>query len=149
MDFDFIAEETKPEPITPEVMHGPNIANLAGMTRKKLISELLQVYTLLGGAQWVFTQAMADPKSYMSILNKLIPTNVSLDLEEGLSVKLIDRYGNSVEIEPGASDRDLTLDPPGRTEGPNVNVSITETFGPSSPQTVTGNSPNSELDFTL
>ena len=175
MDFDFTAET---EPIIPEVLAGPNLTDLKSMTRKQFTQGILNVYQRLGGDLWLLEQAQIDPRSFLEMLKKLIPTNVNLDQIDGFQITLIDRYGSQVKIERerSSSAEQTTTDVP-RTpdsdpnasgvrplDGPEVN--ITETFGPSTkfsdseatlPGLLPGNSPvkavkdpdEDTFDFTL
>ena len=145
MEHDFIAETE--EAVIPEVLHGPNLKGLGSMTRKQFTQGILNVYHALGGDMWLRQQAKLDPKSFMEMLKKLIPTNVNLDQIDGFQITLVERYGSKMEI--GTANKDLPRatksDPASGERSPaGPEVSITETFGPvptSEPRLLPGNSP--------
>ena len=146
MDFDFAAET---EPIIPEVIAGTNLKALKRMTRKKFRQGILNVYQRLGGDMWLLQQAQVDPKSFLEMLKKLIPTNVNLDQIDGFQITLIDKYGSQVKIEKQSSSSDVPRTPDSDPNASGVRplggpeVSITETFGPSTKiGLLPGNSPS-------
>lgn len=100
-NFNFLtdAEQTKTEP------HyvGPNLKTAAKMTPRKFAQTVLEVFDQLGGASWLITEARADSKAFLTLLQKLIPKSVQLDDLTGLQVTLIDQFNNRIEIaNPGA-----------------------------------------------
>lgn len=150
MEFDFLAETTD-QPVIPEVLHGPNMTQVEKMTRKEFTQGVLNVYQALGGDVWLLQQAAIDPKSFIEMLKKMIPTNMNLDQMDGFEITLIDRYGNRAELKPN-TPRESGSDPkPLRTASPGgPEVSVTETFGPPSPRLLPSNTPDDkEFDFEL
>ncbi len=143
MDFDFLSEpaETQKEPLIPDVLeHGPNLTQVNKMTRKQFTQGLLNVYQELGGDMWLLQQAAIDPKAFMEMLKKLIPTNMNIDQMEGFSITLVDRYGNRAELNANAdSPRAVELGPNHRKTaqneepGPVPDLNIRETFAPAAP----------------
>lgn len=100
-DFDFMTEAL-PKLTTPEYI-GPNLKSAVKMTPRKFASSVLEVFEKLGGTSWLLTQAVADPKSFLDLLKKLIPKNVQLDNLSGFTVNLIDQFGNEVQISQTAT----------------------------------------------
>ena len=139
-DLDFLSKtaETQTEPLIPEVLptHGPNLTQVNKMTRKKFTQGVLNVYQALGGDVWLLQQAQIDPKSFIEMLKKMVPTNMSLDQMDGFEVTLIDRYGNQAKLSPRASDsvpKPLRTASPEEPEGTPSDLAITERFSPASP----------------
>lgn len=146
--FDFLTDKPK-EPLTPEVVfHGPNTKSLAKKSRRDVIQDFIDVYYEEHGKELIRAHMKHDPKSFFDVLKKLIPNNMSLEGMEGFTINLVDRYGNSIEIEKNpekASSRDL-ISPGAQDVIPEV--SVRARFGDdSNPKTDAGISP--ELDFTL
>ena len=142
-DLDFLSKtaETQTEPLIPEVLptHGPNLTQVNKMTRKKFTQGVLNVYQALGGDVWLLQQAQIDPKSFIEMLKKMVPTNMSLDQMDGFEVTLIDRYGNQAKLSPRASDsvpKPLRTASPEEPEGVPVDLAITERFPSATSQTV-------------
>ena len=100
-DFDFLTDAPPPETLPPFV--GPNIKDAVRMTPRKFAQAVLEVFNNLGGASWLMTQAIADPKSFLELLKKLIPKSVQLEDLQGLQINLIDQFGNQLQIQTGAS----------------------------------------------
>ena len=149
MDLDFLNQQTEyKEP--DEIYHGPNLKGVNKMTRREFTQGVLNVYQELGGDVWLLQQAKIDPKSFLDMLKKIIPTNMNLDDIAGLQINLIDRYGNRAEIK-NIEDAPRTVTSPhlerqGEEDLPDVTV--TDRFdSPASSQTVARNSP--DFDFTV
>ena len=100
-DFDFLTDAPQPEVLPPFV--GPNLQGAVKMTPRKFAQAVLEVFNELGGASWLMTQAIADPKSFLELLKKLIPKSVQLEDLQGLQINLIDQFGNQLQIQTGAS----------------------------------------------
>lgn len=99
INFDFL-EATNEEASTPQPDYvGPNLKAAAKMTPKKFANAVLEVFDRLGGASWLITQAEADPKAFLSLLQRMIPKSIQLDDLQGVQINLIDQFGNRVEIE--------------------------------------------------
>jgi hypothetical protein len=142
MDFDFLNDtaeaEDKAGPLIPDVLeegHGPNMTKMNKMTRKKFTQGVLNVYQQLGGDIWLLQQAAIDPKGFLDMMKKLIPTNMNIDQMEGFSITLVDRYGNRAEITPNDdSPRAVELGPKPSQDraneqpGKGPDLAITETF---------------------
>lgn len=101
-DFNFIDDPTVPEDDTPQYV-GPNISKVVKMTPRKFAQSVLDVFDKLGGSSWLLTQATLDPKGFMDLLKRLIPKSVQLEDLQGISVNLIDQFGNEVSINTGAT----------------------------------------------
>ena len=146
MDFDFLntEAETLNKPLIPEVIEGgPNLTKVNTMTRKKFTQGVLNVYQELGGDVWLLQQAAIDPKGFLDMLKKLIPTNMNIDQMEGFSITLIDRYGNKAEIKPNESSnspRAVELGPKPSQDRANEEpgqvlpeINLTDTYTPATP----------------
>lgn len=110
-DFDFLTDAPKPsehEELSPEYM-GPGLSTVTKMTPRKFANSVLEVYEKLGGTSWLFIQAAADPKAFLDLLKKLIPKSVQLDDLTGISVTLIDQFGNKMQIETGQQMGDAPM----------------------------------------
>lgn len=170
MDFDFLNETAEATPpLIPEVLeHGPNLTKVNRMTRKQFTQGLLNVYQELGGDMWLLQQARIDPKSFMEMMKKLIPTNMNIDQMEGFSITLIDRYGNRAELNPLDTDSiSVKHDSPRAVElGPKPSqdraaekpgevpeIKLTETFPVTPLRVLSDNTPRNTnedtFDFTL
>ena len=96
--FDFLIDD-EPEPITPdEIFAGPNLSKPTTMSRKEFGKSVLRVYEKLNGDDWLFIQAQADPKAFMSLLSKMLPKQTALESVGDITVNLINRYGDQLEI---------------------------------------------------
>lgn len=100
MDYDFLIEDEKPK--TPDIVSpnysGPNLTPLKKLSRKALGKDVLQVFHKLGGQDWLYAQADADPKGFLELLKKMVPTQSTIDDLQEITVKLINKYGESAEI---------------------------------------------------
>ena len=100
--FDFILDDETQQidrpPTIPEYV-GPNLNELVRTTRKKFGQDILSTYSRLGGPDWLWTQAQADPKAFFELLKKMIPNPTIADTIADITVKLINRYGEKMEIE--------------------------------------------------
>jgi len=95
LDNESVAIDTPQEP--PDHV-GPNLAQIAKMTRKKFGEDILNVYQTMGGADWLFIQAQADPKAFFELLKKMIPNPTIADNIADITIKLINKYNESIEI---------------------------------------------------
>lgn len=104
--FDFILDDDT-IPIDadkePPKYAGTNLATIAKMTRKKVAQDILDVYQTIGGATWLYTQAMADPKAFFDLIKKIIPNPTVGDALADITVKLINMYGERMEISTSSS----------------------------------------------
>lgn len=88
---------------------GPNLRTLAKFTPRKLAQDILDVLYKpaeeggLGGAYWILQQAKIDPRGFMDLLKRILPRNLQLDGVEGLSITLIDTFGNQVKVDAAGS----------------------------------------------
>lgn len=99
INFDFL-EAPDEEPLAPQPDYvGPNLKAATKMTPKKFANAVLEVFDRLGGASWLITQAEADPKAFLGLLQRMIPKSIQLDDLQGVQINLIDQFGNRVEIE--------------------------------------------------
>lgn len=93
--FNFILDNesiTIDAPQEPPDYVGPNLNQLVKTTRKKFGEDILATYERIGGANWLYTQAMADPKAFFELLKKMIPNPTIGDAIADLTIKLIDKY---------------------------------------------------------
>lgn len=157
MDFDFLTEK-KAEPLIPEVVErGPNTTDVRKKGRKDIIQDVVDIYFEPGmGKDMMRVHMKTDPKAYFDVVKKMIPNQLSLDANEMLNVKLIDRYGNEIEFgsREGESSRRQALalprgsepSSPDRPDSPNI--VMRERFeAAQKSETVTSNT--HEFDFTL
>ena len=97
MDYDFLlTPDEKPKTFN-DVPDTPRLS-LKSLTPKAFVADIGKAYTQLGGLTWLVTQATAAPAEFMKLLQKLIPKTVDIDLMAGTTVKLIDQYGQSIEV---------------------------------------------------
>jgi len=89
LDNESVVIDTLQEP--PDYV-GPNLNQLVKTTRKKFGEDILATYEKIGGANWLYTQAMADPKAFFELLKKMIPNPTIGDAIADLTIKLIDKY---------------------------------------------------------
>jgi hypothetical protein len=100
-DFNFIVDPIdKTEPLIPEVEPPVGeLSKLAKMTPRKFAQSVLDVFDELGGSIWLMTQAQVDPKGFIELLKKILPRNIQAEGLEGITVRLVDQYGNAIEID--------------------------------------------------
>ena len=97
VDFNFLTDAPAPKIVEPPYM-GPNLSKIPKMTPRKFASTVLEVYDKLGGASWLITQAVNDPRAFLELLKKMIPKSIQLDDLTGIQVHLIDQFGNEISI---------------------------------------------------
>lgn len=135
LDFDFLdTPETSPENNIEHI--GPNLKSLNAMTPRKFAQSVLEVYEKLGGATWLFTEAKADSKGFLDLLKKLIPKSVQLEDLTGLSVTLIDQFGNEMQIQATGTQPEAS---------PASAITSREPLEPGQLQSATGGSPSLDL----
>lgn len=100
-DFNFIIDPVnKTEPLIPAVEEpNGNLSKLAKMTPRKFAQSVLDVFEELGGMMWLLTQAKTDPRGFLDLLKKILPRNIQAEGLEGITVRLVDQYGNAIEID--------------------------------------------------
>ena len=100
-DFDFIVDSTdKQEPLIPKVEEPiGELSKLAKMTPRKFAQSVLDVFEELGGMIWLLSQAKVDPRGFLDLLKKILPRNIQAEGLEGITVRLVDQYGNAIEID--------------------------------------------------
>ena len=136
-DFDFIfsTEETpEMDSVKPEYT-GPNLSQVVKMTPKKFATSVLEVYEQLGGASWLLLEAKANPRGFLELLKKMIPSGIQMDDLHGFSIRLIDQFGNEVIMEksPGGVP---AIAPP---------LAASDAARPGQPETATGGNPNNAV----
>lgn len=103
-DFNFIVDPiSEPEPLIPEIsipeVREGNLSKLVKMTPRKFAQSVLDVFEELGGMTWLLTQATNDPRGFLDLLKKILPRNIQAEGLEGITVRLVDQYGNAIEID--------------------------------------------------
>ena len=104
-DFNFIVDSTdelrdKQEPLIPTIEEPiGELSKLAKMTPRKFAQSVLDVFEELGGMMWLLTQAKIDPRGFLDLLKKILPRNIQAEGLEGITVRLVDQYGNAIEID--------------------------------------------------
>ena len=100
-DFNFIVDPiNKTEPIIPTIKEPTgNLSKLVKMTPRKFAQSVLDVFEELGGMKWLLSQAVVDPRGFLELLKKILPRNIQAEGLEGITVRLVDQYGNAIEID--------------------------------------------------
>jgi len=103
-DFNFIVDPIdsidKQKPLVPEVEEPTGeLSKLTKMTPRKFAQSVLDVFDRLGGMTWLLTQAKVDPRGFLDLLKKILPRNIQAEGLEGITVRLVDQYGNAIEID--------------------------------------------------
>jgi len=96
-DFNFIVDP-EPQLLKPEEPAG-ELSKLAKMTPRKFAQSVLDVFEELGGMKWLLGQAVVDPRGFLELLKKILPRNIQAEGLEGITVRLVDQYGNAIEID--------------------------------------------------
>ncbi len=96
-DFDFIVDP-EPQLLNAEEPAG-ELSKLAKMTPRKFAQSVLDVFEELGGMVWLLSQARVDPRGFLDLLKKILPRNIQAEGLEGITVRLVDQYGNAIEID--------------------------------------------------
>ena len=96
-DFNFIVDS---EPLIP-IIEEPvgELSKIAKMTPRKFAQSVLDVFEELGGMVWLLSQAKVDPRGFLDLLKKILPRNIQAEGLEGITVRLVDQYGNAIEID--------------------------------------------------
>lgn len=105
-DFDFLNEPVEKQGAKlaePEEGSGVNLTTISKYSPRKLAQDILDVLQELGGSQWILTQAKTDPRGYLELLKRILPRNLQLDGIEGLSITLIDTFGNKIQLDAAGS----------------------------------------------
>jgi len=127
--FNFILDNesvTIDAPQEPPEHVGPNLNQIAKMTRKKFGQDILNVYQTMGGADWLFVQAQADPKAFFELLKKMIPNPTIADNIADITIRLINKYNESIEIKAHSGHLATSEQGPGQ---PGDSLSQTATGG--------------------
>jgi hypothetical protein len=100
-DFNFIVDSAdKAEPLIPIVEESVSeLSKIAKMTPRKFAQSVLDVFEKLGGLTWLLGQAKVDPRGFLDLLKKILPRNIQAEGLEGITVRLVDQYGNAIEID--------------------------------------------------
>jgi len=96
MEFDFLVTPDTPPPnfgTPPE-----SEVTLKDFTPKMFLKDVGKAYIAIGGLAWLTSEAQANPGEFMRILQKLLPRQVDLGLLEGTTIKLIDQFGQTIEV---------------------------------------------------
>lgn len=97
MDYNFMVAPDDPPPIIGVTSELPQ--HLGKFTPKMFLQDVGKAYKELGGLQWLIIQAKVAPAEFMKLLQKMMPKTLDLDLMEGTTITLIDRFsGQSIEI---------------------------------------------------
>ena len=100
-NFNFLLDPPEDIVIPSKEYIGPNLNNIGQMTPKKFAASVLEVYSQLGGASWLLMEAKANPRAFLELLKKLIPSGIQMEDLHGFSIRLIDQFGNQIEFETG------------------------------------------------
>ena len=96
-DFNFIVDP-EPQLLNSKEPIG-ELSKIVKMTPRKFAQSVLDVFDELGGMKWVLGQAVVDPRGFLELLKKILPRNIQAEGLEGITVRLIDQYGNAIEID--------------------------------------------------
>ena len=103
-DFNFIVDPepqllNTEEPLDAVRHEAGELSKLAKMTPRKFAQSVLDVFEELGGMVWLLSQARVDPRGFLDLLKKILPRNIQAEGLEGITVRLVDQYGNTLEID--------------------------------------------------
>lgn len=158
-DFNFLLEPTVIDHIKDQEDKyvGPNLNGLVKMTPKQFASSVLEVYRKLGGASWLLIEAKANPRAFLELLKKMIPTGIQMEDLHGFSIRLIDQFGNQIVLDKPVLDKPVleahggvpAISPPPAAGGdPDSQLSSVSLNGPGQPEIATsGNPQDSEAEL--
>lgn len=89
----------------------PQDFTLNKFTPKMFLRDIGEAYKLLGGLTWLVEQAQVAPQEFMKLLQKIVPKQVDLDLMEGTTIKLIDQFGQTIELSHPEKDKRSAFKP--------------------------------------
>ncbi len=119
MEYDFILSPDDPPPIIGTKQLSKPIGKF---TPKMFVTDVGKAYQDLGGLAWLIEQAKVAPQEFMKLLQKMMPKQIDLDLMEGTTIKLIDQFGQSIEVGgPSARPQPSPLPPPRTSQGEPLN----------------------------
>lgn len=99
-DFNFIIDEPdKTTPLVPQVVEDGQLSKLVQMTPRKFAQTVLDVFGELGGVIWLKEQAKGDPRGFIELLKKIMPSNIQAEGFGDITVRIVDQYGNVLEID--------------------------------------------------
>ncbi len=96
MKYDFLLSPDDPPPIIGT--EGKLPIKLGKFTPKMFVRDVGKAYQKLGGLAWLIEQATVAPQEFMKLLQKMMPKQVDLDLMEGTTIRLIDQFGQTIEV---------------------------------------------------
>lgn len=108
LDFDFLVDE----PDIPDVKDTKPIK----MNKRMLVQDILDVYVEAGRKDWLRTQLKSDPRNYMELIKKLVPTHSAFDGMSDITVNLINRFGEKLQISAKGNTHAM-LPPPRNATG--------------------------------
>lgn len=110
-DFDFMSDPVEEEPPLDQHPDRPKSGKAPMFTNKDLAQSILNVFDRVGHEDWLLKQAVLDPKSFLSMLSKMIPKSIDAEDLQGLTLILVDQYhhGDKVIHMPHDDDRSPAL----------------------------------------
>jgi hypothetical protein len=82
---------------------------LEKMTPKKFAQSVLRAFDRLGGEAWLIDQATADPRAFITLLQRVLPKTIDLDGANDLIIQLIDTFqGGQTSTSQTATGGSLT-----------------------------------------
>lgn len=74
-------------------------------TRAKLAEEILRSLDKLGGIDYLIKMAQAEPKAYLTLIGRLVPSNINMSVEGRLSVLEALKLKAGIADKPKADDQ--------------------------------------------
>ena len=107
-DFNFIVDIDEEPEILPPIEPIGTLSKIVKMTPRRFAQTVLDVFDRLGGLEWLLAQAIIDPRGYLELLKKILPSNIQAEGLEGITVLLRDTYGNTLEVGVGGGQPVVT-----------------------------------------
>ncbi len=109
MEYNFLVTPDDPPAIIGVNAEPPTLKNF---TPKMFLKDVGEAYQNLGGLSWLVAQAQASPGEFMKLLQKMLPNKIDLGSLEGTTIKLIDQFGQSIEVSGQAQPQLPSSTPP-------------------------------------